>query len=88
MTIPSIIMERYGLRQGSKIEFVETDGGLLLRPIRTSDELRDARRAQKAVRAKFRELEKQTGEATIEETISQNNRGAMSFLSAHGFQPE
>ena len=86
LTIPVMVMERYGLRQGSKIEFIETEGGILLRPVKTPDELRDARRTQKAYRAKLRELEKyeSTDEAPAQETASPSERGAMNFLSAHG----
>lgn len=40
VTIPSKIRKKYGLKQGSKVEFVEVDGGLLVVPIRTLRELR------------------------------------------------
>jgi AbrB family looped-hinge helix DNA binding protein len=42
VTIPSKIRKKYSLRQGSKVEFVEVDGGLLLVPLKTLQELRGA----------------------------------------------
>lgn len=39
VTIPAKIMRKYGLRQGRKVRFVETEGGLLLVPILTLTEL-------------------------------------------------
>jgi AbrB family looped-hinge helix DNA binding protein len=42
VTIPSKIRRKYSLRQGSKVEFVEVDGGLFLVPVKTLRELRGA----------------------------------------------
>ena len=42
VTIPSKIRKKYNLHQGSKVEFIEVDGGLLLVPIKTLRELRGA----------------------------------------------
>lgn len=42
VTIPSKIRKKYSLRQGSKVEFVEVDGGLFLVPLKTLRELRGA----------------------------------------------
>ena len=42
VTIPSKIRKKYSIRQGSKVEFVEVDGGLLLVPLKTLRELRGA----------------------------------------------
>jgi AbrB family looped-hinge helix DNA binding protein len=42
VTIPSKIRKKYSLRQGSKVEFVEVDGGLFLVPVKTLRELRGA----------------------------------------------
>lgn len=60
VTIPVRIMEKYGLEQGSKLEFVETEEGLLLVPVRTLKELRGAFKShEKAVREGIRELERE-----------------------------
>jgi bifunctional DNA-binding transcriptional regulator/antitoxin component of YhaV-PrlF toxin-antitoxin module len=40
VTIHSTIRKKYGLRQGSKIEFVELEEGLLLVPLKSLSELR------------------------------------------------
>ncbi len=42
VTIPSKIRKKYSLRQGSKVEFVEVEDGLLLVPLRSLRELRGA----------------------------------------------
>ncbi len=58
VTIPAKIMEKYGLRQGSKVEFVETEEGLLLFPVKTLKELRGAfKNHEKSIRKGIRELE-------------------------------
>ena len=60
VTIPSKIRKKYGLRQGSKVEFVEVDGGLLLVPIKTLAELRGAGRDNaRALIQGIKELEKE-----------------------------
>ncbi|MBC7126614.1 MAG: AbrB/MazE/SpoVT family DNA-binding domain-containing protein [Candidatus Methanosuratus sp.] len=33
VTIPARIRKKYGLRKGSRVEFIETDGGVMLIPI-------------------------------------------------------
>ena len=35
VSIPVRIREKYGIREGSKLEFVESDEGLLLVPVRS-----------------------------------------------------
>jgi AbrB family looped-hinge helix DNA binding protein len=35
VTIPSRIRRKYGLRQGSKVEFVEIEEGIFLVPLKT-----------------------------------------------------
>jgi len=40
VTIPSKIRKKYRLHQGSKVEFVEVDEGLLLVPLKSLRELR------------------------------------------------
>jgi AbrB family looped-hinge helix DNA binding protein len=58
VTIPAKIMEKYGLRQGSKVEFVETEEGLLLFPVKTLKELRGAfKNHEKSIQEGIRELE-------------------------------
>jgi AbrB family looped-hinge helix DNA binding protein len=42
VTIPSRIRRKYGLRQGSKVEFVEVEEGIFLVPLKTLGELRGA----------------------------------------------
>ena len=42
VTIPSKIRKKYSLRQGSKVEFVEVEQGLLLVPLKSLRELRGA----------------------------------------------
>lgn len=60
VTIPARIMERYGLTQGSKLEFVETEEGLLLIPVKTLKELRGAFKLhEKIIRQGIRELERE-----------------------------
>jgi AbrB family looped-hinge helix DNA binding protein len=44
VTIPSRIRRKYSLKQGSKVEFVELEEGLLLIPLKTLGELRGAGR--------------------------------------------
>lgn len=60
VAIPARIMERYGLEQGSKLEFVEMEDGLLLVPVRTLKELRGALKSHaKIIREGIRELERE-----------------------------
>ena len=42
VTIPSRIRRKYGLHQGSKVEFVEVEEGIFLVPLKTLKELRGA----------------------------------------------
>lgn len=57
VTIPARIMEKYRLSQGSKLEFVETEEGLLLVPVRTLTELGGAFKGhEKIIRQGIREL--------------------------------
>ena len=42
VTIPARLMRKYGFKQGSKLEFVEVEEGLLVIPVRTLRELRGA----------------------------------------------
>jgi AbrB family looped-hinge helix DNA binding protein len=42
VTIPSRIRRKYGLHQGSKVEFVEIEEGIFLVPLKSLGELRGA----------------------------------------------
>ncbi len=60
ITIPVQICTRLGIREGSKVEFVETEEGVLLVPLKTLGELRGALKDHdKAMREGIRELEKE-----------------------------
>jgi AbrB family looped-hinge helix DNA binding protein len=60
VTIPSKIRKKYSLRQGSKVEFVEVEGGLLLVPLKTLGELRGAGKAKsEALVSAVMELERE-----------------------------
>ena len=60
VTIPSKIRKKYNLHQGSKVEFVEVDGGLLMVPIKTLRELRGAgKNNSSAIASGIKELERE-----------------------------
>ncbi len=60
VTIPSKIRKKYSLRQGSKVEFVEVDEGLLLVPLKSLRELRGAGKYKSdALISAVRELERE-----------------------------
>ena len=60
VSIPVRIREKYGIREGSKLEFVESDEGLLLVPVRSLAELRGTLRdREKLVRDGIRELDRE-----------------------------
>jgi len=60
VSIPARIREKYGIREGSKVEFVESDEGVLLVPIKSLSELRGAFKPyEKLVREGIRELERE-----------------------------
>lgn len=57
VSIPVRIREKYGIREGSKVEFVESDEGVLLVPIKSLGDLRGAFKPhEKLVREGIREL--------------------------------
>jgi AbrB family looped-hinge helix DNA binding protein len=65
VTIPSKIRKKYSLRQGSKVEFVEVDEGLLLVPLKSLRELRGAGKEKyDAIISAVRELEREHREET------------------------
>ena len=39
VTIPSSIRRRYGIEEGSKVQFVEVDGAIVLVPVKTLTEM-------------------------------------------------
>jgi AbrB family looped-hinge helix DNA binding protein len=58
VTIPAAIRRKYGIKEGSKIEFVELDGSILLIPLKTLKELRGVDKKHKKLVIKgIRELE-------------------------------
>ncbi len=60
VTIPAKFMEKYGLRQGTKLVFVDTEEGILLFPLNTLKELRGAFKShEKVIRQGIRELERE-----------------------------
>ncbi len=57
VTIPAKIRAKYGIREGSKVEFVEAEDGIYFVPLKSLRELRGAFKAhEKAVRQGIREL--------------------------------
>jgi AbrB family looped-hinge helix DNA binding protein len=60
VTIPSKIRKKYRLRQGSKVEFVEVEEGLLLVPLKSLRELRGIdKERSKLIIAGVKELERE-----------------------------
>ena len=60
VSIPAKIREKYGIREGSKVEFVESDEGVLLVPVKSLSELRGAFKAhEKLIREGIREQERE-----------------------------
>jgi len=58
VTIPSRFRKKLGLRQGSKVEFVEVEDGLLVIPLKGLDKLRGAGKDKKnTLLAAVRELD-------------------------------
>jgi AbrB family looped-hinge helix DNA binding protein len=58
VTIPARIREKYGIREGSKVEFVEAEDGIHMIPLKSLRELRGAFKGhEKVMREAFRELE-------------------------------
>lgn len=45
VTIPSSIRRRYGIKEGSKIEFVEVDGAIVMIPVKKLAEMHGMDRA-------------------------------------------
>jgi AbrB family looped-hinge helix DNA binding protein len=62
VTIPAEIRRKYGLKKGSRVKFIETDGGILLVPIIPLEDLFGVDREVKAtVYQMIRELQEERG---------------------------
>ena len=60
VTIPAKIRSKYGIKEGSKVEFVENEDGILFVPLKTLHELRGALKDhEKAVKQGIRELNRE-----------------------------
>jgi AbrB family looped-hinge helix DNA binding protein len=60
VTIPARIRRKYGIKDGDKIEFVDSNGSILLIPIKGLEELRGVdRKHKKLVIQGIKELEKE-----------------------------
>ena len=60
VTIPAKIRSKYGIREGSKLEFVEAEDGIHLIPLKSLRELRGAFKGhEKAVTQGIKELERE-----------------------------
>ena len=60
VTIPAKIRSKYSFKQGSKVGFVETEGGVLLIPVRSLRELRGTLKShEKVMRQAIIELERE-----------------------------
>ena len=60
ITIPARVRAKYGFKEGSKVAFVETEGGVLLIPVRSLRELRGSLKShEKVMRQAVRELERE-----------------------------
>jgi AbrB family looped-hinge helix DNA binding protein len=62
VTIPAEIRRKYGLKKGSHVKFIETDGGILLVPIIPLENLFGVdREAKETVYQMIRELQEERG---------------------------
>jgi AbrB family looped-hinge helix DNA binding protein len=62
VTIPAEIRRKYGLKKGSRVKFIETDGGILLVPIIPLEDLFGVDgEAKEAVYQMIRELQEERG---------------------------
>ena len=60
ITIPARVRAKYGFKEGSKVGLVETEGGVLLIPVRSLRELRGTLKSrEKVMRQAIRELERE-----------------------------
>jgi AbrB family looped-hinge helix DNA binding protein len=60
VTIPAEIRRKYGLKKGSRVKFIETDGGILLVPIIPLENLFGVdREAKETVYQMIRELQEE-----------------------------
>ena len=60
VTIPSAIRRKYGIKQGTKVQFVETDGAIVLVPVKTLSEMSGMDKAHaKLLTEGIRELDRE-----------------------------
>ncbi len=60
VTIPARIREKYGIEEGSKVEFVESEQGLFLVPLKSLRELRGSLKGfEGSIRQGLRELDRE-----------------------------
>ena len=60
VTIPAKFRAKYGIREGSKVEFVEAEDGIHMIPLKSLRELRGAFKGhEKEMSEAFRELERE-----------------------------
>ena len=60
ITIPAKIRQKHGFKQGSKLEFIDTDEGILLVPVKSLRELRGAFKShEKIIRQAIKEMERE-----------------------------
>ena len=60
ITNPAKIRQKYGFKQGSKLEFIDTEEGILLVPVKTLRELRGAFKShEKIIRQAIKEMERE-----------------------------
>jgi AbrB family looped-hinge helix DNA binding protein len=68
VTIPAEIRRKYGLKKGSRVKFIETDGGILLVPIIPLEDLFGVDRdAKETVYRMVRELQEERRREASEE---------------------
>jgi AbrB family looped-hinge helix DNA binding protein len=68
VTIPAEVRKKYGLKKGSRVKFVETDGGILLVPVIPFEELLGAdKNVKKTVYQMIKELQEERRREASEE---------------------
>lgn len=66
VTIPSRIRKKYGLREGSKVRFVEIEDGLMVVPLKSLREMRGIDKARAdIIIGMVKELEKEHREEAV-----------------------
>jgi len=68
VTIPAEVRKKYGLKKGSRVKFVETDGGILLVPVIPLEELFGVdKNVKKTVHQMIKELQEERRREASEE---------------------